>query len=152
MQSTYKITVNQITSPETLNRCAEILAVSFNEAFGDEWTHENALQKLTTFYNSPKFRGWVVEEGNKIIGGCIGNIETYFTGDYFYLKEMFIEPSLQRKGIGRELMNKIKEALKTEGIEMIILYTSNEGSQFSFYQRNGFNEMKGMRMLMYGEE
>jgi N-acetylglutamate synthase-like GNAT family acetyltransferase len=88
-------------------------------------------------------------EGDKLLGACVGNIEPYFTGDYFYLKEMFVSVKSQRKGVGAALFEAIKTQLKTIGIRQIILFTSNEGYPFDFWQKVQFQEMEGMRMMHF---
>ena len=144
-----EIIVKRIRSKEPLQKCAELLAIAFNEAYGDQWTVKQATEKLNAFYDSPKFMGWTVSQNGVIIGGCIGNVEPYFTGDYYYLKEIFIAPQHQGKGIGNSLIQVIKLDLIKKEIKMMILFTFNEGHQYKFYLDNGFEEMVGMRMLIY---
>ena len=146
------ISIHKIDQLGQVAKCAGILAESFNVAFGEEWTQETANEKLVDFFHSPHFMGWYVEQDQEIIGGCIGNIETYYSGKYYYLKEMFMTPKLQAKGIGQQLLKNIQAELKALGIKMIILYTTNEGHQLSFYQKQGFEEIPGMRMLLYSAE
>ena len=142
------ITVNRIESTEILDKCAELLVDAYNgEPWNDSWTKEIALEKLTCFYNSPKFLGWVAMEGDDLLGCCVGNVEPYFTGDYFYLKEMFVPVANQHKGVGSRLMAAINEHLKSTGIQMVILFTSNAGFPFKFWQKQGFAEMEDMRMM-----
>ncbi len=64
------------------------------------------------FYNWPKFQGWKAFNDDELLGCCIGNIEPYFSGDYYYLKEMFVSFKSQHKGIGRQLMTNLKEELE----------------------------------------
>ena len=144
--------IKKIQSPDELEKCAEILVKAYNgEPWNDEWTQAKALEKLTCFYNSPKFLGWVATDGDELLGCCVGNIEPYFTGDYFYLKEMFVYPRTQRKGVGSQLMASIKAHLDSIDIKMVILFTSDEGFPFSFWKKQGFELMEGMRMMNFGE-
>ena len=144
------IKIERIESSQILGRCAEILVDAYNhEPWNDNWTNEKALEKLTCFYNSPKFLGWTVHEGDNLIGCCVGNIEPYFTGDYFYLKEMFVLVQSQAKGVGALLMASVKKHLETIGIDTIILFTSKDVFPFDFYRKAGFNEMEGMRMMHF---
>ena len=91
------IKIERIESIQTLEKCAELLAEVYNaEPWNDNWTKKKALEKLTCFYNSPKFLGWMAIQKNILLGYCVGNIEPYYTGDYFYLKEMFVSVQSQR--------------------------------------------------------
>lgn len=147
------IHIQPITSAEQLEACAQILVEAYNgEPWNDAWTPEKALEKLTCFYHSPKFLGWMAFEGAHLLGATVGNIEPYFSGDYFYLKEMFISPKAQRKGVGSRLFEAVKSHLDAEGIGMMVLFTANQGFPFDFWQKTGFREMEGMRMMAYGVE
>ncbi|MGB3692240.1 MAG: GNAT family N-acetyltransferase [Spirulinaceae cyanobacterium] len=146
------IKISKIESIQTLEKCSESLVSAYNgEPWHDNWTKEKALEKLTCFYNSPKFLGWMAMQEDKLLGCCVGNIEPYYIGDYFYLKEMFVSVQSQRMGVGSKLMASLKGYLETIGIETIILFTSKEAFPFDFYQKTGFKEMKGMRMMYFGQ-
>lgn len=146
------IKIEKIESIELLDNCAELLTQSYNtEPWNDNWSQKKALEKLACFYNSPKFLGWVAYEGDEMLGACVGNIEPYYIGDYFYLKELFVFPEYQRKGVGSKLVKTMKEYLDSIGIETVILFTSNESFPFEFYKKQGFGEMEGMRMMSFGK-
>jgi len=142
--------IKPIKEKSELKACASILMAAYNaEPWNDKWTHESALAKLECFYVSPKFHGWMLFEGDELQGACVGNIEPYYTGDYFYLKEMFVSPKVQRKGTGRMLFERIKSDLVNLKIEMVVLFTSNESYPFDFWKKEGFEEMNGMRMMAH---
>lgn len=147
------IRIERIESPEILEKCAEILVDAYNsEPWNDSWTKEKALEKLTCFYNSPKFLGWMAFQENDLIGCSVGNIEPYYTGDYFYLKEMFVSFQSQKNGIGTRLLVSIQEHLETIDVKTIILFTGKDFFPFDFYLKHGFNEMEEMRMMHFGAE
>lgn len=147
------ITIKRIESESILSNCAAILVDAYNgEPWQDRWTQEKALEKLNCFYHSPKFLGWLAYLDNQLVGCSVGNIEPYFTGDYFYLKEMFVARAAQGKGVGAALLKSIKQYLASADIETIILFTAKgKGYPFDFYQKKGFAEMEGMRMMGFGE-
>ena len=145
------IQIVPVTDSEQLKPCAALLASVYNsEPWNDGWTDEVALDKLLCFYNSPKFSGYMAYSGTELVGCYVGNIEPYFSGDYFYLKEMFVSVTAQRQGIGAELLKTLKADLHKQGIETVILFTSSQFFPFGFYQKNGFNTMEGMCMMHYG--
>lgn len=145
--------IEKINSKLSLDKCAEILVDAYNsEPWNDSWTKEKALEKLICYFNSPKFIGWAALSEGEIVGCVVGNIEPYFTGDYYYLKEMFVAPKAQKKGVGAQLMNAVKTHLTTINIDTIILFTGKDFFPFDFYLKSGFNEMEEMRMLHFGKE
>lgn len=142
--------IERINSADTLDRCAEILVETYNsKPWNDQWTKEVALDKLTIYFNTPKFIGWTASKNGQIIGCCVGNIEPYFTGDYYYLKDMFVLPTSQKLGIGANFMRTIKQHLDSINVKMIILFTEQQHFPFNFYQKTGFAEMDGMRMMIF---
>jgi GNAT superfamily N-acetyltransferase len=146
-----RIQISPILSADVLGACANLLVAAYNaEPWNDAWTPEKALEKLTCFYNSPKFLGWTATLDGQLVGACVGNIEPYYTGDYYYLKEMFVSPEAQHQGIGKQMMASLKIHLQTIDIQMIILFTGNELFPFEFYLKSGFSEMEGMRMMHFG--
>ena len=148
---TNDIRIETIESNTILDRCAEVLVDAYNsEPWNDNWTKEKALEKLTCFYASPKFMGWTAWQGNKLLGGCVGNIEPYYLGDYFYLKEMFVYHKAQGRGIGAGLMTTVKQHLEKLDVKTIILFTGKEFFPFDFYVKAGFNVMEDMRMMNFG--
>ncbi len=143
--------IEKINSIQTLEKCAELLVEAYNAPpWNDNWTKAKALEKLTCFYHSPQFFGWTARQDTHLLGCCVGNIEPYFSGDYFYLKEMFVSVHAQRKGVGFRLMAVLKGYLETVDIQTIILFTSRDVFPFDFYLKNGFREMEGMRMMHAG--
>ena len=146
------ITIKKIESNTILSRCADILVDAYNaEPWNDNWTRKKALEKLTCFYDSPKFLGWTAWHGDKLLGCCIGNIEPYYSGDYFYLKEMFVYHADQKRGIGTRLMTTLKQHLQTIDIKTIILFTGKDFFPFDFYIKTGFVVMEEMRMMNFGQ-
>ncbi len=143
--------IERLESIESLEKCAEVLMEAYNaEPWNDQWTKEKAWEKLTCFYNSPKFLGWMAIRENELVGACLGNIEPYYIGDYFYLKEMFVSVHSQRQGIGSQLMAALKAYLETINIKTIILLTSKDVFPFDFYQKTDFNIMQGMCVMHFG--
>ena len=147
------IKIEKIETSQILYHCADILIEAYNaEPWNYQWTKEKAEEKLMCFYNSPKFMGWTATINNKLLGCVVGNIEPYYTGDYYYLKEMFVAPKSQKKGMGKQLMATVKNHLKTIDINTIILFTGKDFFPFDFYLKSGFNEMEEMRMMHFGQE
>jgi len=144
------IKIEYITDVQQLQECAALLATTYNAPpWNDEWTTEKALEKLTCFYNSPAFHGAMAFTDGKLVGCYIGNTEPYYAGDYYFLKEMFVSPAIQKKGIGSMLMQSLKAHLTEQGISTIILFTSSVYFPFQFYQKHRFDVMEGMCMMNY---
>jgi len=140
--------IERITSVEILKQCAEVLSEAYNgPPWNERWTTGTAEAVLTCYYNSPEFMGWKATSDNKIIGCGVGNIEPYYSGSVFYLRDLFVSVRSQKTGVGSCLVAAMKEDLAIIGIKTIILFTNR--AIFDFYLKCGFNEMAGMSLMNY---
>ncbi|WP_339057000.1 GNAT family N-acetyltransferase [Candidatus Regiella endosymbiont of Tuberolachnus salignus] len=55
---------------------------------------------------------------------------------YGYLTNVYTLPKFRNKGIGSALLDKVKNDLEIQKLELLIVWPSNKS--FPFYQRNGF--------------
>jgi ribosomal protein S18 acetylase RimI-like enzyme len=142
------IIIARITSVQTLEQCAAIYPPAYNnEPWNDNWTYTTALALLTCYYNTPGFMGWVALQDDNVIGCAIGNIEPYYSGNIFILKEVFVAIDAQSSGVGSDLMAAMKETLETINIKMIILSTRT--SIIDFYSKLGFTVMDDVSTMIY---
>ncbi len=140
--------IHEIKNKDQLNICASLYKDVFNsEPWNDNWTEAAALDRLNDFFDTPGFIGLCAFENEKLTGCIIGNIEKYFEGNYFYLKEMFVSRNCQRRGIGKELITELEAKLNDRGIKNIILFTSNNMFPAEFYAKNGFTVLGNMCMM-----
>ena len=64
--------------------------------------------------NEMKMFGFVAESEEGVIGftHCLFRPSTWTETDYCYLEDLFVDPNIRGKGIGRALMNKVIELAK----------------------------------------
>jgi aminoglycoside 6'-N-acetyltransferase I len=142
------IIIAKITAVQTLEQCAAIYPPAYNtEPWNDNWTYATALALLTCYYNTPGFMGWIALQDGKVIGCAIGNIEPYYSGNIFILKEVFVAIDAQSSGVGSGLMAAMKQNLETINIKMIILSTRTP--IVDFYSKARFKLMDDVRTMVY---
>lgn len=87
------------------------------------------------------------KDNEKIVGLIVGLINNDETERYDFkapkrgrITELVVDKNYRRKGIGKELLLKMKEHLKSNGCEkiMIAVFGYNEGA-IKFYKDNGFH-------------
>lgn len=106
-----------------------------------------ANKRLEDILNTTQFKGFVTIEGNNILGCVLGNIEQYYNGQMYNLKEMFVKNSHRGVGIGSKILNSLNEVLINESIKPAYLFTSKGDLTEKFYINNGFRTVDRMTML-----
>ena len=71
--------------------------------------------------NELKMFGFVAESEEGIIGftHCLFRPSTWTETDYCYLEDLFVDPSIRGKGVGRALMNKVVELAKEKNSKRV---------------------------------
>ena len=71
--------------------------------------------------NELKMFGFVAESEDGIIGftHCLFRPSTWTETDYCYLEDLFVDPNIRGKGIGRALMNKVVELAKEKNSKRV---------------------------------
>ena len=71
--------------------------------------------------NELKMFGFVAESEDGIIGftHCLFRPSTWTETDYCYLEDLFVDPNIRGKGIGRALMNKVIELAKEKNSKRV---------------------------------
>lgn len=130
---------------QDLPSCAELFAQVFSQApWNEPWKQDAALKRLTHFYQSKGFIGVLLWD-QKLIGFALGNIEPFYFGDLFYLREMCIDPTVQNTGYGKHLMQALQERLQQQDVKGIYLTTEQQITAAQFYQKQGFQPSESMR-------
>lgn len=132
--------IREITASD-LVACAALLMDAYNsEPWNDHWTPETASRYLGEFMCAPRFRGFLLLEDGRAAGAVFGHGKTWWTGDEFYIDEFFIASACQRKGLGRALLVRVEEYVKSLGLNGITLLTDRNMPAVCFYLKNGFSQ------------
>ncbi len=119
--------------------CAEILcSVYNNELWQCIWTKQTAAEYLTDFFEMKKFVGYVLEEGNEIMGGIFAHEKVWWNNSEIFVEEMFIKPEQQRKGYGSMLIGQIEKYVTEKGLAGITLSANKYAPAPAFYRKSGF--------------
>ena len=71
--------------------------------------------------NEQKMYGFVAENESGVIGftHCLFRPSTWTETDYCYLEDLFVDPSIRGKGVGRALMNRVVELAKEKNSKRV---------------------------------
>ena len=115
----------------------------FKEADKDSWLnlwagylafYKTTLSKEQTEFtwnrlmtNEQKMHGFVAENENGVIGftHCLFRPSTWTETDYCYIEDLFVDPHIRGRGIGRALINKVIE-LAEEKKSKRVYWTTQE--------------------------
>ena len=141
----------RIMKNSDLTQCGSIYTKAFPmEYWGIDWTTENATEYLQDFFEQRRFVGFVYEENKEILGCIFALRKISGNKEEIYINEMAVLPERQGKGIGKQLLNAVKDYSKDKGLAGIVLYTSEYAPAAKFYEKNGFKLSKGT-ICMYCE-
>jgi len=130
-------------------RLAEIYVETYNAPpWNDKWTVSLAEQRLDEMINCRDSYGLIcIDDESKIIGMIVGISETYYNCKQFFIKDFFMIPSSQGKGIGSALINELERRLKSMGVDKTYLFTSKTDKTEKYYQKRGYHSWNGMVLM-----
>ncbi|GAB4449475.1 MAG: aminoglycoside N-acetyltransferase AAC(6')-Ii [Anaerolineales bacterium] len=113
-------------SDETLIRqAAQLLVDAFREHWADAWqTFEDGLEEIHEMLAPQRLLRAAVDEYGNLLG-IIGGIPEY-DGKVWELHPLAVQPSMQRRGIGRALVSDFEEQVRQRGGLTIMLGTDDE--------------------------
>ena len=124
---------------EDFKACALSLMDTFKEKpWNENWTYEEAMMRIDECMASRMSRGFVIMDGEKAIGTCIGRVMTYTGFRELYIDEFSIHPAYQGQKLGSKLIDFVRAEMKKEEIETLCLTTIKGYPSVEFYQKKGF--------------
>ena len=89
-------------------------------------------------------------ENGEVLGCIFALCKISGSKKEIYINEMAVLPERQGHGIGKQLLNAVKDYSKDNGLAGIVLYTSEYAPAAKFYEKNGFKLSNGT-ICMYCE-
>jgi ribosomal protein S18 acetylase RimI-like enzyme len=131
--------------------CAEVFVMVFsNPPWNEAWDIGDVKTRLEEMYHTPGSYGVIAIDENEVLGFALGYAEQWRRGKkHFYLKEMCVLPSHQRRGIGTAIIKTLCRDLAATGAEAIYLLTARDSPAQTFYERLGFHV--NAKMIMMGK-
>jgi aminoglycoside 6'-N-acetyltransferase I len=134
-----------------LDTLTNVFVACFNEPpWNDGWTFEAARERLGAILESRLFCGAVAFVDDDAVGLVLGQKERWVDAFHFNLQEMCVCSSHQRKGLGRALLNHLKQELQRDGVSKMYLITGPDGPADAFYSAAGFYRSRGRIVMASG--
>ncbi|MEM9949541.1 MAG: GNAT family N-acetyltransferase [Cyanobacteria bacterium P01_D01_bin.36] len=139
----------QPIEPGHLRECANLFVSVFsNPPWNETWDQEIALKRLKDYYSILGSYGIVATAEDKVFGFAIGYAEAWYEDKHFYLKEMYVQSTCQRSGIGTKTMDVLHQDLVSKGVSMIYLLTMRDSPAAAFYEKCGFSNNPKIAMML----
>lgn len=123
--------------------------VFMNEPWNDDWSNEEQLDNyildLTGNRNSLAIG---IYEDDTLLGISLGSIIHWCTGTEYYIFEYCIDREKQQQGLGTKFFAEIESYVKDLGVNHVFLQTERNLPAYTFYKKNGFNELEGHASLV----
>lgn len=121
-----------------LAQCVELFVTTFaRPPWNEEWDPQIVRERLDQIIRTPLSFGVVIGDST-IRGFALGFSEPWHEGTHFYLKEMCIDHTCQRQGLGTKLMDFLSTELSERDTKRIYLLTARGDASESFYSKIGF--------------
>ena len=132
-----------------VNICAGIYHRLFTSPeWNYDWlTIENTRRYFKDLSSAPRFKGYVYLSGVIPVGCCLGEISDYFKITQYTIREIFIDPLLQNKGLGSGFLREIEADLKKNKVDSVSLSTSRRIVAHHFYKKNGYAESPAIVLM-----
>ena len=119
-----------------LAQCGMIYAKAFPmEHWGIDWTAENATEYLRDFFEQKRFVGYVYEENDEVSGCIFALCKISGSKEEIYINEMAVHPERQGHGIGKQLLNAVKDYSKEKDLWELFFIQASMRQRLSFTKR-----------------
>ena len=124
---------------EDFKEIAEILIKeSSKKPYNEKSTLKTALKEINEF---AKDELYIATNEKEIIGFIASNITTD-NKKKAYIRELWLRPIYQGKGIGKSLVRFIEEKYKKKGVNVIRLVAKKNAEAFTFYKKIKYKEYR----------
>ncbi len=128
--------------------CAALFVKVFSAPpWNENWDASTALRRFDDCWRTPGFFGLLTKSEDGIVAFALGQVEQWDTSRHFLLREICVALEMQRRGVGRQLMQALEDHLREAGVARIVLHTAREGDAQAFYDRCGFHTSARMVMM-----
>lgn len=137
-------------SPADLPKLAVIYKNAYNSIkIGEKWDDESAAKLLHHFYTQQSDLFFVAELDGKIVGGIVSLVKPWWDGVHLTDGELFVDPNIQGKGIGTQLVKSMFEAAvsKYNTISWDTFTHRVYEHPLKWYKKMGFSEIKEWVMI-----
>lgn len=128
---------------------AEAFVTTFSAPpWNEAWSTESALACLQDLLALPRASAFAAWEGEQCLGAILGHDSVKDHGLTHEVKELFVRPDIQGRGVGKALMAAHLQRLEEGGINNVYLLAARDSEAEEFYSRLGFRRARRQIVLV----
>jgi len=117
-----------------------LMKESSKKPYNEKYNFKTAFKEVTDMFKQDIH---IAENENGTTGFIASNINPD-NKKKAYIRELWLKPSYQRKGIGKALVEFIEKMYKKKGVKTIRLVAKKNARAFNFYKKIKYKEFKEM--------
>lgn len=135
-----KIISLQKENKDLINQAAQLLVDAFQVHWRDSWTTlEEGLEEVNEMLEDERICLIAIDDENKLLG-MIGGIPQY-DGNVWELHPLAVQPTMQKQGIGKRLVEDFENQVRERGGITIMLGTDDEDNMTSLSNDNLYENL-----------
>ena len=132
----------KIFEQNDIDNCISDFIQSFNSPpWNEEWSRKRANEYINDIFNTPKFIGFILTNGNENVAYALCFTKYWWNKDdrcKLYVELFFTKPNYRKKGYGTMLLEHIEKYAKDNELRSIMLFTQKDKPAYRFYTKNDF--------------
>jgi N-acetylglutamate synthase-like GNAT family acetyltransferase len=109
-----------------------------DDTWAEKWQPVDAYRRITEISFLPEAIALVYIEDKEILGCIICTLMSWHTGKQLEVKEIFVSPSHQKRGIGNMLIKQVEALVSNLNVTELFLWTKSDPKLISFYEKCGY--------------
>ena len=130
----------RIMSESDISRIVPHYMAYYNTHDGDAWTFETTYKRIHQVWSREDSLCLILEDGDTLLGFCMGYFSTYFDLTAYDLVEILIFGEHQNNGLGTGFITELEHRVKAAGGAMIQLESLNDAMHSHFYGKLGYQD------------
>ncbi len=135
--------------PGEVPAAARTFMATFNAApWQEAWTLDTARACLSDLLALPRASSVGAWEGGECLGAVLGHDLIKDHGLSHEVRELFVHPQAQGRGVGRTLLNRYVAQAQARGVNSLYLLTARDSPAEGFYAASGFRRARRQIVLV----
>jgi len=129
-------------TPADIHRVIPLYLDQYNRVEGGCWTEEKATRRIRQVLTMEDSYSLLMTDGGETIGFAMGYFKQYDDIVGYTLEEIVIDPHLQNRGLGTQLLAELESRVRSAGAACIELQAVKDEMHEAYYGKVGFKDAK----------